>query len=397
MMFDEKITKMLEKTQSLTVKNDRIFTYDYIPDAILHRESECMSIGNAVLTKKHLIIVGIVSTGKTVCVRKMFELLKKTKPEWLYVYHNCKDTTRRDIYCTIISELGGSIGKGGVSISEYNNAIAGLTKNVERIVLCLDEVDDLCKRYDPKELFYDFANSSKYGLVFISNKRSWYDELDPKVSSRLQASTLNFSSYTEDEILNILTARLSNGVTKKIVSLSEIQIIANIANKQLDKLRVGIKALSNIIDWKALNDKESKELTHEEIQTFFEGIDEQTKYLFFENVPIDYKFLICLIAKLSTENETIDLNLLVKKWNDNLSNKYEITSKSKETIRLYLEKLETHGFIIKEKIPSASGKGRSRYVYKPLFDTKVYMTLYDMNQDERADEMDKLKKALLKQ
>lgn len=392
MTFNEKLTDYFQKKQSLSIKKNNVFSSDYIPDEVLHRIKQCREIGKYILNKDNVVITGAVSTGKTVCIRKVFEVLPTAQPKWKFIYHNCKDTARKDIYRSIIENLGGKVASRGIGISDYREKVGVISKDVERIVLCLDEVDDLCKRYDPKTLFYDFSNDPKYGLIFISNNISWYQSLDVKVVSRLQSSVINFELYTEDEIIDILRDRISKGLERNILFPSEIENIARFSNQQLDKLRVGLKALSDIIDWKVTKEKEKIELTKEQIETFFVKINETTKYLFFENFPPEYKLLMLIIAELSTENETVDISTITKLWNKNTSDKYGIVAQSPDSIRIYLDRLESHGFVRRGKGISNTGKGRPRYIYEPLYDTETYITLFNMNDEDRMDEMIKLTK-----
>jgi Cdc6-like AAA superfamily ATPase len=64
--------------------------------------------------------------------------------------------------------------------------------NRKSLVFCLDEVDKL-ENYDT--IYFILEDLYKKTLILITNERSWLDELDKRIRSRLYAELLEFRAY----------------------------------------------------------------------------------------------------------------------------------------------------------------------------------------------------------
>ncbi len=104
---------------------------------------------------------------------------------------------------SLLRKLGFVI-HGRESTSEL---VKKLEKSKKRVIVCLDEVDQL----KDSNVLYDLARHSK-GLVLISNTPSSSFPLDQRIKSRLFLQDLEFTPYQNEHIFSLLKSRAYKGL-----------------------------------------------------------------------------------------------------------------------------------------------------------------------------------------
>ena len=125
---------------------------------------------------------------------------------------------------------------------------------------------------------------------------------------------------------------------------------------------------------------------------FIETEESIAKWLYFEELPDNYKYLIYILSKMAQDKTQTTAEKIVNMWNKNRKGKIiQMEEKSERSIRIYLESLESHGLIEREKINSKE-VGRKKLLYIPTFDTELYLKCFEMNSEDAK--IDLLKKKL---
>ncbi len=327
--------------------NDIALSYDFIPKEIPHRENENHYIATCVQpllnnrNGKNLFIFGAPGIGKTLAVKSVFRELNETTDDIINIYINCwKHNTSYKIILEICNLINYKF-IGDKSTDELMNVIKPLL-NKKSIVFCFDEIDKL-ENYDV--LYFILEDVYKKSVILITNERSWMDELDKRLRSRLYAELLEFKSYNYNETLDILKKRSEYAFYPNVINKNLIEIIAK-KTFELQDIRAGIYLLKEAGN---LAESRSSKLINNE------DVDRATKNL--------QEFKIRNSTDLSKERN--DLLELVKNNSGNTASElFKIYNKdiSYKTFRRRLEDLANSKLITLEE-KSVGAKGKITYVY----------------------------------
>ena len=327
--------------------NDIALSYDFIPKEITHRENENHYIATCVQpllnnrNGKNLFIFGAPGIGKTLAVKSVFRELNETTDDIINIYINCwKHNTSYKIILEICNLINYKF-IGDKSTDELMNVIKPLL-NKKSIVFCFDEIDKL-ENYDV--LYFILEDVYKKSVILITNERSWMDELDKRLRSRLYAELLEFKSYNYNETLDILKKRSEYAFYPNVINKNLIEIIAK-KTFELQDIRAGIYLLKEAGN---LAESRSSKLINNE------DVDRATKNL--------QEFKIRNSTDLSKERN--DLLELVKNNSGNTASElFKIYNKdiSYKTFRRRLEDLANSKLITLEE-KSVGAKGKITYVY----------------------------------
>ena len=327
--------------------NDIALSYDFIPKEIPHRENENHYIATCVQpllnnrNGKNLFIFGAPGIGKTLAVKSVFRELNETTDDIINIYINCwKHNTSYKIILEICNLINYKF-IGDKSTDELMNVIKPLL-NKKSIVFCFDEIDKL-ENYDV--LYFILEDVYKKSVILITNERSWMDELDKRLRSRLYAELLEFKSYNYNETLDILKKRSEYAFYPNVINKNLIEILAK-KTFELRDIRAGIYLLKEAGN---LAESRSSKLINNE------DVDRATKNL--------QEFKIRNSTDLSKERN--DLLELVKNNSGNTASElFKIYNKdiSYKTFRRRLEDLANSKLITLEE-KSVGAKGKITYVY----------------------------------
>lgn len=180
-------------------------------------------------TSGSLYVSGPPGTGKTASLSKIMQQ-QELKSRFKMVYINC--TTMKSaaaIYGKIIQELSINCPKSRKSsktvIEKY------LTSKHKTLLLVLDEIDQLeSKKQSVLYSIFEWPSlpNSKLILVGIANALDLTDRILPRLQARceLKPMLIHFASYTKQQIINIISARLSEANAADVFTPSGIQLLA---------------------------------------------------------------------------------------------------------------------------------------------------------------------------
>src|SRR4030065_2525984 len=154
------VDRMLDAAENgiTLIKNRDILHYTYIPDTILHRDSEQEQVTQSLIPiLKHsrpsnLLVYGKPGTGKTLVVKKILSKIQsrveKSKFPIKLIYTNSKEETT--LYGLLVSfgrQLGLSekeLPTTGLSISEvFKRLLRVIDEKSQNTVFVIDEIDFL--------------------------------------------------------------------------------------------------------------------------------------------------------------------------------------------------------------------------------------------------------------
>ncbi len=254
------IDEVLENIKNSAIfKNREYLLPDYVPDQLPYREKQIKEIVSvmAQLYKGerpgNIFIYGLTGTGKTSVTKFVLtNLHKRLSDKFVYIYVNTRqsDTPYR-VIADILEWLGDKVPFTGLSLAElYRRLVRALTPVKTNVVIILDEIDALVKKYDDDILYRltrinSELNRSKVSIIGITNDIQFVEMLDPRVKSSLGEVEIVFPPYNADELTQILKVRSMLAFREGVVDESIISLCSALAardhgdaRRALDLLRV---------------------------------------------------------------------------------------------------------------------------------------------------------------
>jgi len=263
----DKIDAVFEKflTNKPVFQDKKVLQANYLPDGVLHRETEIEQIGNilAPSLRRHkpsnLFLYGKPGTGKTLTTlhvtNKLSNLAAERNIPLKVLYLNCKlkkiaDTEYR-LVAQMVRQLGREIPSTGLPTGEVYQIFFQLLDQKEQLLLVvLDEVDQLVKKTGD-EILYNLTRinaelkHAQLAIIGISNDLLFMEGIDPRVKSSLSEEELFFPSYNALQLQDILKNRAATAFQDKAIQVGVIEKCSAFAAKEhgdarraLDLLRV---------------------------------------------------------------------------------------------------------------------------------------------------------------
>ena len=339
-IFDD----MLKERETL-FKNEAALEYSFLPKIIPFREAEQRYVADCIKpllagrSGRNVLVHGPPGVGKTAAVRHLLKELEESD-EYSDAAHlifvNCwqKNTTYK-----ILLEIADQVGYAFVQNKNTDDLWQILRQmlNKKACVFVFDEVD---KVEEPDIIYTIVEDITKKSIIMITNYKAWLLELDERVKSRLIPELLEFASYTEGEMEQILTQRCAFAFS----SLPEQEIIRKAASKSyvLQDVRIGLFLL-----------KEAGLIAEER----------SSKRLLMQDIDKAVGKLDLFSAKNAEElgdDLKIVLELVKKNPNQKIGDLYKLYAKgggkgSYKTFQRLISKLDEDRFITLENFTSKDG------------------------------------------
>ncbi len=328
---------MLKDNETL-FRNELALDFNYQPKLIKYREQEQRTIASCIAplfqkrNGKNLLIHSAPGFGKTFSVKHIFQEIEEEHDGITVLYINCwqKNTSFK-----IILELCDLLGYKFTQNKKTEELFKIVQQQLNKtsVVLCFDEIDKL----EEFDLLYTLLEEIyRKTMLFISNYKEWYVQLDERLRSRLNMDLLEFKPYNAGEIYGILEERMQFAFYEHVFDKDAFQLIVDKTNQTKD-VRTGLHLLKEAGNVAEL--ASSRKITKEHAAKAIEKLDSLSVK---QDLPVeeDDQILLALIKQNSDQK----IGELFKKYNDTGG------LLSYKTFQRKIAKLEAGKFISVKKV-----------------------------------------------
>jgi cell division control protein 6 len=240
-------------------RDPEVFEFDYVPGQFQFRENQMRELAFQIRPGMrgglplNSICKGLPGTGKTTSVRKLFSEIGETTKKLVPVYVNCQiDNTKFAIFSQIYRKLTGHLPPAsGTSFKQLFDAISRiLVKDGIVLLVALDDANYLLYENEINKVLYTLLRAHeayegvRIGVIVIISDLDvdLKKAVDARVSSVFCPTEIYFPPYELAEIMEIIQARVMQGLYPGILSEEMLSLVIDQTQKSGD-LRVGIDLL----------------------------------------------------------------------------------------------------------------------------------------------------------
>ncbi len=283
----------------------------YIPQILPFREeqiNEIMTTISPALKEqrpKNLFIYGKTGTGKTCTVKKVMNEFNSINSNSSMCYINCRIyNSRYRIMQKLLKQYIPETDKAGFGITYFYEKLIEFLNGKKYLIVILDEID-MVKDLD--ELIYtltrinDELSAGALGLVGISNRLSFKNELDPRSKSSLYESEIVFPPYTSPQIKYILEQRITQGFKSNSVLQSAINLASAITAQESGDARYALKLLSKAGEIAQSEKKET--ISDEEVELARKKVEIDLMQEAISSLPEHHQLVLYALAKITSSSD----------------------------------------------------------------------------------------------
>ncbi len=338
-------------------KNEDALDYEFVPKELPFRENQQHALADCIKpllqdrNGRNAFVYGAPGIGKTAATRWVLKELEETTEDIHTLYINCwqKNTTFK-IFVELCNLLGYKFTQNK-NTEELLTVIKNHTLK-KPAVFVFDEVD---KAEDLDFLYALLNDIYKKSIVLITNYKSWLDEVEDRIKSRLVPEVLEFAAYDAQQTKDILKRRTGYAFAPGVWQADAFSMIADKAGDMRD-LRMGLYLLREA--GLAAEEQGSKKITMEHAQKAVTKLSE-----FVKKDANDLDGDTQLVLGIVQEQSGAKIGDLFKAYTEKGG------QGAYKTFQRKIEKLHKGGFVETEKI--TGGKDGTTTLVKSAKDKKL--------------------------
>ncbi|MGM5480423.1 MAG: Cdc6/Cdc18 family protein [Nanobdellota archaeon] len=333
---------ILEGDQSL-FQDEVALDYDFLPKKIPYREQEqehiatCLKPLFSKRNGRNVFIHGPPGIGKTAAVRHVLRELEEKTDDITPIFINCwQYNTSYKIMVEICEQLGYRFTQNKKTTELFKTAQELL--NRQPAILVFDEID---KTEDFDFLYVLIENIFVKSIILITNFKSWLNDLDTRIRSRLTAELLEFQEYSPGETRGILEERMKYAFVPGVWEQTAIDLVVE-KTTTIKDIRSGLFLLKESAT--IAEDTSKKKVSVKEVEQAIAKLEEFTAKKT-EELDDESKFVLSVIQQTS------------KKRIGELFKEYEAKGgkNSYKTFQRKIQKLQEGKYITVTKQSGAGG------------------------------------------
>ncbi|MFH1256933.1 MAG: AAA family ATPase [Candidatus Diapherotrites archaeon] len=294
------------KKDKLVFRDERFLYPEFVPERLPFRDSEIDSLVFALnpVTKggkpQNVFVCGPTGVGKTVAVKFVLKQLEEFSDRAKASYFNCFEfNSRHSILSGIANLLGAAVPRRGIATDEiYTKMVELLKKSSFTPIAVLDEADQL-PREELSSLLYDLLRvteqqKNRIGVVLVSNDEAFTAKLDARVKSSLSPETISFSSYSPQQLKQILAERCEFAFQKNALAADVVSVAAAHSAKLGGDARIAIESLLRAGREAEKENSQTVQLKH--LHKAFESVDSASSLKSLKFLSEEEKLLLSIVA-----------------------------------------------------------------------------------------------------
>jgi cell division control protein 6 len=358
---------------------------NYVPHKLPHREAEmCLlmeffsfALQAPEKMAQRAIITGDVGTGKTVLSQrfgnKMTNEAVKLGINLRYVHVNCREY-RGSLFLILyhmVSIFHPSFPSRGYSAEELLRMLLQILDDENAyVILALDEFESLVEK-EGSEAVYKLTRlqetrqnkPQRLSLICILRNLRIIDKLDSSTRSSLQSNTVNLEKYSKQQLMDILSDRVSLAFKPLTVPEETVSLIAELASSESGNARFGIELL-----WRSGKYADAENLysvTPELVRKAVSSIIPTMRKKELASLSFHEKLFLLGMARVFKGNQKACISLVdAGQAYSVVCEEFNVKPYSHTQLWKYLKNLSALG-ILKAEVFVTDSRGRSTLIYLP--------------------------------
>ncbi|MFB6244348.1 MAG: Cdc6/Cdc18 family protein [Halobaculum sp.] len=236
------------------------------------------------------------------------------------------------------------------------------------VLFVLDEVDSIGS---DDQILYQLprandngnvpVDETKVGVVGISNKFTFRDNLSARVKDSLCDEEIHFPPYNADQLRNILSQRAERAFLDGVLSEDVVPLAAAMAGQESGSARQGLKLLYKAGDLARKND--DQRVTEEHVREAEPKVKESQVRNELESIPTQSHLTLYSLLLLERQDQLPAKSSEIYDVYEIIAERADASVKTARTIRDRLSQLKLKGFLDTEEYNEGS-QGGSYYLYE---------------------------------